>query len=134
LLLAASRNASASDMASQLAVRQTAGSLSFATVSSSNKTDVEAIPGRGKMRPLSVRFLPVLKLDSATSPLLLLCVGSFAKLAASRSCRQDGVQISLTEQSSLAASKAEMISQRETTFDMAWNTLVKDTKAGQTAL
>ena len=95
LLPAWSRNASPSGMPSQLAVRQTAGSRSFATVFSSSKTDVAATHGRGKMRQLSVRFLPVLKPDSAISPLLLLC-RSFPKLAASGSCRQDGVQISLT--------------------------------------
>src|SRR5262249_19777668 len=96
LLPALSRNASASHTASQLAVPQTAAALSLATVFSSSKTDVEAIRAPGKMRPLSARFLPVLKRDSATSPLLLL-FGSSAKLAARGSSRQDAVQISLTK-------------------------------------
>src|SRR5262249_895253 len=80
----------------QLAPPRTAASRLLAKIFSSNKTAVQTMRAPGKMRPHSLRSVPVLKLHPATWLLLPLCVGSFAKLAAWGTSTQDGVEISLT--------------------------------------
>src|SRR5215471_16234833 len=92
-----SGNALASSVPAQLAPPRTAASRLLASIFSSNKTAVQTMRAPGKMRPHSLRSVPVLKLHPATWLLLPLCVGSFAKLAAWDTSTQDGVEISLTE-------------------------------------
>src|ERR1700676_2740480 len=58
---------------------------------------IQQVPDPGKTPLHSARFAPARLPEPATSPRPALCAHSCAKLAAIGPCRQDVVQISLTE-------------------------------------